>query len=249
LTLVGTIRNRPTIGVLKAALDVVLSLASKVAWGCILVIGRFVMLVRKARLRLVTAALGRAAGFGPRCAGRRFHARDAATGVPFRARQVLHRRIRCKEILMSSSDVIDALNDLIETCRNGEKGFEACAKHAKAPELKSVFGTRAAECARAAEELEMQVRSLGGKPEHGGTAAAALHRGWLALRSSLSGFDDHALLQECERGEDLAVRRYRQALEKDLTPEVRSLVARQSEGAQHNHDQVRALRDRYPAAA
>jgi hypothetical protein len=39
LPLVSTIGNRPTIGVLKAALDVVLGLASKVAWGCILVIG------------------------------------------------------------------------------------------------------------------------------------------------------------------------------------------------------------------
>lgn len=150
---------------------------------------------------------------------------------------------------MSPNDIIDALNDLIETCRNGEKGFEACARHAKAPELKSVFGTRAVDCARAAEELETQVRSLGGRPGHGGTTMAALHRGWLALRSSLTGFDDHALLEECERGEDLAVRRYRQALDKDLPPEVRSLVARQSEGVQRNHDQVRALRDRYPAAA
>jgi uncharacterized protein (TIGR02284 family) len=150
---------------------------------------------------------------------------------------------------MRNDAAIDALNDLIETCRNGEKGFEACARHAKAPELKSVFGTRAAECARAAEELEAQVRSLGGRPGHGGTAAAAIHRGWLALRSSLTGFDDHALLEECERGEDLAVRRYRQALEKDLPSEAHSLVARQSEGVQRNHDQIRALRDRYPAAA
>lgn len=149
---------------------------------------------------------------------------------------------------MKSDVVVDSLNDLIETCRNGEMGFDACARHARAPELKSVFSTRAAECGRAAEELETQVRALGGAPEHGGTAAGALHRGWLALRS-LTGFDDHALLQECERGQDAALRRYRQILERDLPPDVRSLVVRQAEGAQRNHDQVRALRNRYPAAA
>jgi uncharacterized protein (TIGR02284 family) len=150
---------------------------------------------------------------------------------------------------MSQDEVVDTLNDLIETSRNGQKGFDACAAHAKAPELKSVFTTRAAECARAAEELGAQVRACGGKPESGGTAVGALHRGWLALRSSITGFDDHAMLEECERGEDVAVHRYRQALDKDLPPEVRGLVARQYEGVQRNHDQIRALRDRYPAAA
>ena len=150
---------------------------------------------------------------------------------------------------MNNDEVLETLNELIETSRNGQKGFDACAKHAKAPELKSVFTTRAGECERAAEELEAQVHACGGRPERGGTAAGALHRGWLAVRSSLTGFDDHAMLEECERGEDVALHHYRKALEKDLPPEVRSLIARQCEGVQRNHDQIRALRDRYPAAA
>jgi uncharacterized protein (TIGR02284 family) len=148
---------------------------------------------------------------------------------------------------MARDDVVDVLNELLVTSRNGEKGFEACAQHAKAPELKSVFQTRAAECGRAAEELQTQILASGGKPDDGGTVAGAVHRGWVALRGSLTGYDDHAMLEECERGEDVAVQHYRKALEKDLPPEVRSLVARQAEGAQRNHDQISALRDRYPA--
>ena len=54
---------------------------------------------------------------------------------------------------MKNNEVLDTLNDLIETSRNGQKGFDACARHAKAPELKSVFTSRASECERAAEEL------------------------------------------------------------------------------------------------
>jgi uncharacterized protein (TIGR02284 family) len=150
---------------------------------------------------------------------------------------------------MGHEDVISALNDLIETALDGQKGFEACARHARAPELKSVFTTRAAECERAAQALEAQVSALGGRANHHGSAAGALHRGWLALRGALTPFDDHAMLEECERGEDVALRQYRKALEKDLPPDVRSLVARQCEGVQRNHDQIRALRDRYPAAA
>lgn len=148
---------------------------------------------------------------------------------------------------MSNDDVVDVLNKLIETSNDGAKGFAASAEHAKAPELKSVLSARAAECARAAEELQAQVLACGGKPDTGGSASGAVHRGWLKLKSSLSASDDHAILEECERGEDVAVAAYRKALEADLPPQVRSLVARQAEGAQRNHDQVRALRDRYPA--
>jgi len=151
-----------------------------------------------------------------------------------------------KETTMSNDDVIDVLNDLIETCNDGAKGFAACAEQAKAPELKSVFSARAAECARAAEELQAQVLACGGKPDKGGSASGAIHRGWVKVRSAITPADDHAVLEECERGEDVAVASYRKALEKELPPQIRSLVARQAEGVQRNHDQVRALRDRYP---
>jgi uncharacterized protein (TIGR02284 family) len=148
---------------------------------------------------------------------------------------------------MSNDDVVDVLNDLIENSKDGEYGFRSCAEHAKAAELKSVFSARADECHRAAEELQAQVVALGGKPSDSGTAAGAMHRGWVAVRSTLTTYDDHAMLEECERGEDTAVRRFRDALEKPLPEMIRSLVERQLLGAQRNHDQIKALRDRYPA--
>ena len=148
---------------------------------------------------------------------------------------------------MANDDVVDVLNDLIETSKDGEFGFRACAEHAKAAELKSVFLARAEECARAAEELQTQVTAFGGQLEVSGTAAGALHRGWVATRSALTGYNDHAMLDECERGEDVAVRKYRSALDKALPEGVRSLVERHLLGAQRNHDQIKALRDRYPA--
>ena len=55
------------------------------------------------------------------------------------------------------------------------------------------------------------------------------------------------MLEECERGEDAAVARYRKALKSSLPANVRTLVERQAEGAQRNHDEVRDLRDRYKA--
>ncbi|WKB51815.1 ferritin-like domain-containing protein [Eleftheria terrae] len=150
---------------------------------------------------------------------------------------------------MSNDDVIDLLNDLIENCKDGEYGFNACAEHAKSPQLQTFFSTRAQDCRRGAEELQAQVTALGGKPETHGTAAGAVHRGWVATRSALTGYDDHAMLEECERGEDVALKKYRAALARDLPLNIRSLVERQMQGTQRNHDEVKVLRDRLPKNA
>jgi uncharacterized protein (TIGR02284 family) len=150
---------------------------------------------------------------------------------------------------MERDDVVETLNDLIENCKDGEYGFRTCAEHAKAANLKSVFSQRASECTQAAQELQALVTRLGGKPDTSGTAAGAAHRGWIAVRGALSFDDDQAMLNECERGEDIAVNRYRKALERDLPPEVEQVVRRQYEGTRRNHDQIKALRDSHKATA
>ena len=142
-------------------------------------------------------------------------------------------------------DVIDALQDLVECCKDGEYGFRSSAEQARSSELKSVFLQRADECRRGAEELNQQIRSLGGKAEDSGSAMGAMHRGWVAVKTTLSTYDDKAVLEEVERGEDNAVARYRKALRQQLPDDVRQVVERQSQAVQRNHDQVKRLRDQY----
>ena len=150
---------------------------------------------------------------------------------------------------MNQSNTIEVLNDLIETCKDGEYGFEQCAEHADSVKLKAVFRQRAQECRVAAQELQIEVVRAGGEADTGGSVSGALHRGWVSVRGVLPGKDDLAMLEEAERGEDHALARYRKALEASLPPELRNLVQRQMIGAQRNHDQVRVLRDQFRAAA
>jgi uncharacterized protein (TIGR02284 family) len=68
------------------------------------------------------------------------------------------------------------------------------------------------------------------------------------VKGTLAGYSDKAMLEECERGEDAALARYRDALKEDLPPTCRTVVERQYEGVKRNHDQIRTLRDRARAA-
>jgi uncharacterized protein (TIGR02284 family) len=144
---------------------------------------------------------------------------------------------------MDREEATDTLNDLVENCKDGEYGFKTCAEHARSADLKQFFARRARDCAEAARELQDLVARLGGKPDTSGTASGAVHRGWIAVRGTLALNDDKAMLNECERGEDAAVARYRKALEKGLPPDVEAVVRRQFEGVQRNHDEVKRLRD------
>ena len=148
---------------------------------------------------------------------------------------------------MTESDSVSILNDLTETSKDGQKGFETSAEEAKSAELKQVFRQYSQECAAAVSELQELVRALGGDPEKSGSTLGALHRGWVDLKAKITGHDDLAILEEVERGEDVAKSNYQKSLEKDLPIDIRAVVQRQYEGVLRHHDHIRALRDQYKA--
>ena len=145
--------------------------------------------------------------------------------------------------------VVSVLNDLIETCKDGANGFRAAAAAVQHADARTLFTSRVPVIERASEELQAEVRRLGGDPETTGSVAARLHRGWIGLKSAITGQDDAAIITECERGEQLAVRNYEDALRKDLPADVRAVVERQYRGAVQNLERVRALGNVKGAAA
>jgi uncharacterized protein (TIGR02284 family) len=144
---------------------------------------------------------------------------------------------------MEKRDLIDILNRLIATCKDGEYGFQSCGEHVNSQELRRLFIARAEDCRQGATELQALIRQNGGEPEDSGSATGAVHRGWVAVKGTLAGYSDLAMLEECERGEDAALARYRSALEEALPADVRGVVERQFEGVKRNHLQIRTLRD------
>jgi uncharacterized protein (TIGR02284 family) len=147
------------------------------------------------------------------------------------------------ETLMENNVLIDTLNILIETSRDGDKGFTACAEDAKDASLRSYFTICATRCRRSVHILEELVKNHAGTPERFGSVMGPVNRAWLNLRAAISSNSDLAVLEECERAEDAAIRAYQSALTKDLPAEVRRTVLVQLEGAQENHDRVRSMRD------
>lgn len=150
---------------------------------------------------------------------------------------------------MDSKKVISTLNDLIETCRDGQNGFKEAAENVKSPDLKTFLNKTSMERAQFVGELQLEVRSLGGDPEKTGSTAAAMHRAWIDIKGTLTGKDDHSILNECERGEDSAVEVFRDALKLGLPTNILATVERQFQSIKQVHDRVKQMRDSKAAAS
>ncbi|MFL5447413.1 MAG: ferritin-like domain-containing protein [Gemmatimonadales bacterium] len=141
----------------------------------------------------------------------------------------------------SVDEVASTLNQLIQTCKDGENGFKVAAESVEDVNLQHLLASYSQQRSEFAAELQSEVQRLHQDPAESGHAAAALHRGWMDIKSLAIGQDEAAIIAECERGEDVAVKAYEQALASELPADLRALVERQLLKVKEAHDQIRSL--------
>ena len=147
--------------------------------------------------------------------------------------------------MSQQKEIISTINDLIETLKDGQEGFRQASEAVKDSKLKSLFSEFSLQRARFAGELQNEAISLGDhNPEDSGSTSGAMHRTWINLKAAITSGDDHAILAECERGEDSAVNEFKKAMEeKELAAPVRETISRQYTDVKNAHDRIKALRD------
>jgi uncharacterized protein (TIGR02284 family) len=138
---------------------------------------------------------------------------------------------------------ITTLNYLIEICKDGQEGFHSASENVKHSDLKALFSGYSIQRSKFASDLQQCVIPLGEEPEKTSSFASAVHRGWIDLKAAFTKGSDHAILAECERGEDYAVSAYLDALADELPTNIRKIILTQSAAVQAAHDDIRHRRD------
>jgi uncharacterized protein (TIGR02284 family) len=144
------------------------------------------------------------------------------------------------ELMMDNEKLADVLNHLIEVCKDGEKGYREAADEINDGYYQILFKEYARQRAQFASELQIEVKKLGCEPERTGSLTGALHREWIHLRSVKREHDTSVVL-ECQRGDDIAMLRYKHALEKDLPASIESLLRQQLEKITETRSRVHAM--------
>ena len=150
---------------------------------------------------------------------------------------------------MNENDAVSVLENLIETCKDGQKGYQEAASKVKRSDLKPFLNEQSLERSRFAGELEAELIRLG-KPDKkvSGSVAGSLHRAWIDTKVGLGG-GDKTILEWLENGEDKAKDAYQKAVTGDLPENIAQIVRRQAASVQTAHDKVKSLRDAAKAAA
>lgn len=126
-----------------------------------------------------------------------------------------------------ATEAVSHLNDLIKTDLDGKLGYQQAAQNVNDGSLKTLFTDYATQRSQFASELQSAVRSIGGTPTDDSSVSSAFHRGWLGLKDAIRS-GDGAVLKECVRGDEHAVKEYQKVLSDDDVPaEAKTVIARQ----------------------
>ena len=144
------------------------------------------------------------------------------------------------------SDDAKAAKELVETLKDGERGFADAAdklRDGEHPEWATTLVRFSEQRAGFWREIVDLGHEYGEGVETSGTVAAAVHRGWISLKDALTGDDAAAVLKAAVTGEDHAVSEYDDALEMDLSAGFRDVVVRQRAAVVAARDEVKALQN------
>jgi uncharacterized protein (TIGR02284 family) len=136
-----------------------------------------------------------------------------------------------------------ALESVITSLLDSQKGFADIGEHASDARLKQFFLTESLTRASYRGDLEEVLHQNGVHDiKESGSTMGTLQRAWGDLKAKLGG-GDHGLLATAEQGEDEVKKAYADALNQDLPLPVRQLLATQQEHILESHDFVREQRD------
>lgn len=139
---------------------------------------------------------------------------------------------------------LEALQELLKKNYDAEKGFKKAIEKTKHQGLKGFLKNQAISRNHFATELDKTIREMNEHPEEEGTASGTIHRGWINLKTAISGNDDKAVLEECIRGDKSSVKEYQEKLEEiRFSPPMENLLNQQLQSIKATLNRVKSLED------
>lgn len=134
--------------------------------------------------------------------------------------------------------------DLVTIAEDGKEGYAKGAEEltgSDRPELSATFTRFSEQRASFSAELQALAAAYGDDVKETGSATAALHRGWMAIRDALTGSGPESVLKTALQGEDHAIEAYEKALQEDISEGTRTVAQRQLREIQASRTEIQRL--------
>lgn len=142
---------------------------------------------------------------------------------------------------MTRDDIIDTLNDLIQITEDSHEGYRKAAEDSGDDDLKILFNDLSSQRGAMVRDLQKLVAEQGGAPEASGTILGSAHRFFLDIKTAVLGRDRATIVQEVQRAESEAVRRYERALDRELPANLALAIGQHLSRLRADRDRVAAL--------
>lgn len=124
-----------------------------------------------------------------------------------------------------TEEISNKLNELLVKNYDAEKGYENAAENVDSDRLKMFFKRRSTERGQFANEIKNEIRQYGEEPKDSGSFKGTVHRNWMTLKSTFSGNNEEAVLEEAIRGEKASLEEYDALItEKNLPPTIDAMI-------------------------
>jgi uncharacterized protein (TIGR02284 family) len=148
--------------------------------------------------------------------------------------------------MQNNSVDIEVLNDLIKINNDRVKGYEKALSEVKVEDndLKVLFAKMLRQSQELKSDLGMEIQAAGHEMPTDTTVSGKIYRAWMDVKAMFTGNDRHAVLSNCEFGEDAAQNAYKMALETEgLSANLNSIISKQKSELKTSHNEIKALRD------
>jgi len=145
---------------------------------------------------------------------------------------------------MDNTKTVSVLNDLLNITNDRIQGFSKVEDKVwdNYPALRNDYDNMVSQSLTMKNELSDLISERGGTPETSGSAAGAIHRGWIDVKNAFAGDNAEATLENVVYGENAAIDAYQKALDSgDLCPESSRVVLDQLHYLKASHNKFKSL--------
>lgn len=142
-----------------------------------------------------------------------------------------------------SDETIEGIQDLIQINIDSFKGFSKAADNIENAAVATFFRQCGERRSIFATQLQGAVSVNDEEPEDSGGIPGKLHRWWIDIRGTVQDGDEHAILAEAERGEDMIKEKYESVLKNTAGSPLNAILHEQYASVKKDHDTIRDLRD------
>ncbi|PRY11605.1 uncharacterized protein (TIGR02284 family) [Pontibacter ummariensis] len=140
---------------------------------------------------------------------------------------------------------VDVLQELNQFVNDRIEGYKHAAKVTKDPAHQSYYKDLVNQSTKFSNEINSTISSFGGSPQGSTTAKGKIFRGWMDVKSAVTGSDEESVIESNIRGEEWAQKAYNDALDHkaELPQNVVQIVEKQKQASLATCERLRQMKE------